>query len=173
MTQDEEQLRSHIVQLRRGYLRMYKILTGEVNKAFNLIDVQRSRIEFLENTLRNNQHQPIRMRQHESTPFVDTYFPNSSAEYGNSILQHHSTAPTTPIYPNHTQHQDNFVQLSPLNTRVQNYDFLFNNNQELSSPCSSVVPEKWIPTPPAFQNHHHTQISGLPSAGIPTTTTDA
>ncbi|KAI7892077.1 HSF-type DNA-binding-domain-containing protein, partial [Mucor mucedo] len=52
MTQDEEQLRSQIVQLRRGYFRMYKMLTGEVNKAFNLIDVQKSRIEFLENTLR-------------------------------------------------------------------------------------------------------------------------
>lgn len=196
ITQDEEQLRSQIVQLRRGYLRMYKILTGEVNKAFNLIDVQRSRIEFLENMLRNNhnQHQQqMRIRQHEPVPFIDTntnnYFSNPQAqppppppEYNNnntttnttaannSILQHHSTAPSTPIYP-----QDTFVQQSPLNNRVVQggYEFLFNNSNDdglkLSSPCSSVVPEKWIPTPPAF--HHNTQISGLSSAVISASTT--
>lgn len=180
MTQDEEQLRSHIVQLRRGYLRMYKVLTGEVNKAFSLIDVQKSRIEFLENTLRNNHHQQMRMRQ--STPFIDTsnannYFPSTSAsDYNNSLLQHHSTAPTTPIYPHPQHHGDNFVQASSGPSRVmQNnngFEFLFNpnsNNEDdlkLSSPCSSVVPEKWISTPPTFQ--HHTQLSGL-SSGIITT----
>lgn len=66
MVQDEEQLRAQIFQIQKDYWKMYHVLTGEFNKASNVINAQRSRIEFLENSLcecqQQHQHQMTRMK---------------------------------------------------------------------------------------------------------------
>jgi hypothetical protein len=64
MVQDEEQLRSQIFQIRKDYWKMYHDLTGEVNKATNVIAAQKSRIEFLENSLRDQQQHQQQHQQH-------------------------------------------------------------------------------------------------------------
>jgi hypothetical protein len=149
-----EHLQTEIEQLRKGYLKMYKILSGEVNKAINLIGIQRSRIEYLENTLRsssNNQHhqqQQLRLRQ-QVLPFIDTtltnnstdnYFTNHNNENNSSILYHHhhstNTTPTTPIYPQTVTnpiHQQHIVHSSPSGSSGvlhEGYNFLFNHNND-------------------------------------------
>ncbi|KAF1798040.1 heat shock factor-type transcription factor [Mucor lusitanicus] len=123
MAQDEEQLKAQVVQLRKSYLRMYKILTGEVGKAFNLVEVQRSRIEFLEGSLRQLQQQQLQQQQMR----IDT----SSYQY-NPILH---TAPTTPIY---------HPSLSATSTQ-QHPNFLFPTHEDVESTHSpTTLPEKWL-----------------------------
>lgn len=131
MTHDEEQLKAQIIQLRKSYLRMYKILTGEVSKAFNLIDVQRSRIEFLEGSVRQQQQQ---MR-------IDT----SSYQY-NPILH---TAPNTPVYH------------PSLSTPSTNQNFLFpaHNKDEPTHSPTTTMPDKWLS--PYHQHAQITGLSSM------------
>lgn len=157
-----EQLRLQIVDLRKEYTRMYKILTGEVNKASNIIDVQRARIELLENSLR--QQQDLKLA---SQPFMDSnnsaYFPTVSSQQPTTEFLRINTAPPTPIYPqafSNRQHEsflsyDDSITASPLQT--QSYPVLFQQKDELShcisslelsSPCvSNHLADKWM-TPP-------------------------
>ncbi|KAI8641068.1 HSF-type DNA-binding-domain-containing protein [Parasitella parasitica] len=120
---DEEQLKSQIIELRHNYIDMYKMLTGEVQKAFDLIDVQRSKIVFLEGLLRQQQQQQIR---------IDT----SSYPY-NPILH---TAPTTPIY-----HSSMAATASTSASAAQNHNFLFpTHKDESTNSPATTLPDKWI-----------------------------
>lgn len=133
MAHDEEQLKAQVVQLRKSYLGMYKILTGEVNKAFNLVEVQRSRIEFLEGSLRQQQQQQQQMRI-DTTPY----------QY-NPILH---TAPTTPIY---------HPSLSATSTH-QNFLFPTHEDESTHSP-TTTLPEKWLS--PYHQHTQLTGLSSM------------
>ncbi|KAL9545695.1 hypothetical protein MBANPS3_007031 [Mucor bainieri] len=145
MAQDEEQLKAQVVQLRKSYLRMYKILTGEVNKAFNLVEVQRSRIEFLEGSLRQQQQQ----QQQQQHMRIDT----TSYQY-HPILH---TAPTTPIY---------HPSLSATSAQQQHPNFLFPTHEDESthSPTTAAttttttLPEKWL-----SPYHQHAVLSSMTS----------
>jgi hypothetical protein len=154
MTQEEE-LRSQIAQLRRGYTKMYKILTGEVNKAVSLIDVQRSRIEFLETSLRN-----VKLKSQGNTPnsFID-----SSNYFSPEYIVDQSTAngtevhtPTTPIHPA-TQIRNNVFlprSPSPKVARSHAYDLYFSSpshDEDLKQPPQQCQSNKgiWLST---FQN---------------------
>lgn len=150
---NEDQLRQQITELRKGYTRMYKILTGEVNKANNIIDVQRARIEFLESSIR--QQQDLKLASH---PFIDThnsnYFPTVSSQQPAEFVQIH-TAPTTPVYPQSFNkpfmpYDDSMIP-SPL--QQQPYPIMYPKDElshcigslELSSPCvSNHLTEKWM-----------------------------
>ncbi|KAI8989575.1 HSF-type DNA-binding-domain-containing protein [Pilobolus umbonatus] len=157
LTQEEE-LRSQMLQLRRGYLRMYKFLTDEVNKAYNIVEIQRSRIEFLESSLRNN----LKERQNPSH-FIDTinnpmtptnYFPVDYVMHQSPIEV--QTAPNTPIYPSGIMKSNDVFLTNNERSRIeQNYNFFFSSTAnppvidtdhleediKLSSPCSA--PEKY------------------------------
>lgn len=152
---EEEQLRSEIDQLRKGYARMYKTLCGQVNKAVNLIEIQRNRIEYLEKAIHESQnyHQKTNFRQ--QAPYVDTtasnniihnYTSNSNNDVitNNGVLFQQSTnaPPVTPIYhQTSTRHhllqkQHNQQMQIPDNShRTMNDDgfgFLFSNNNSTS-----------------------------------------
>lgn len=139
-----DHLRSEIEQLRKGYLKMYKMLSGEVDKAAHLISSQRSRIEYLENVIRNNNNSNITQQQqqlqsltHQVLPFINTatassndsscinYFTsNNNNDSSGGILYHHSSANTTPttavcpqVTANSAIHQNVIQQqLSPSNS---------------------------------------------------------
>lgn len=99
----EDELCSQIVELRKGYTRMCKILTEEINKAFNVIHTQRARIELLENTLQQN------------------YLSNTS-------LQFLQPATTSMIYNNNPQDSSSFYTPTTTTTTTA----MFNHPNETS-----------------------------------------
>jgi hypothetical protein len=151
MTQ-EDQLRSQIDDLRREYLKMYKTLTGQVNKASSLINVQRSRIEFLETSLHN-----VKLKEHPAhhPGFIDTNpFPLDYIIEQSTVG---TETPTTPLYPTsstsscnriHTTFLANNSAYSPRMGQPGYNVFLspsVEDDLRLASPCSNDK-SMWLST---------------------------
>lgn len=157
---EEEQLRSEIDQLRKGYARMYKTLCGEVNKAVNLMEIQRNRIEYLEKAIHESQNYRQQTNFRQQALFIDTtasnsiihnYTSNSNNDVitdNNGVLFQQSTSvtPVTPIY--HQRHllqkqQNQRMQMPDNSNQTENdngFGFLFNNTN--STAINSVVQDE-------------------------------
>jgi hypothetical protein len=171
ISQEEELHKFNILELKREFLSMYRSLSGEVNKAYNLIEVQKSRIEYLENILENNQ------MNHNSSSNLTT--PPASLHNNNN--QQLIAIPTLTFYhrSHHQQCYQHQQQILPSGINNGGYDLLFINNAHRNNienghnnPSSSsvnAVPEKWVSAtatplrlPPAYvTTNNSTQISGL------------
>lgn len=152
---EEEQLRSEIDQLRKGYARMYKTLCGEVNKAVNLIEIQRNRIEYLENAIHESRNYQQQAGFRQQVPYIDTRMSNNvncyTSNRNNDVITntgalfHQSTAPPiTPIY-----HQASHQQLQiPSNIQAVHDDgfhFLFSSTNGTTI-SSGAEDERNIPS---------------------------
>ncbi|KAI8968364.1 HSF-type DNA-binding-domain-containing protein [Mycotypha africana] len=163
MQNEEEQLKMQLLQLKRDYFQMYNILTGEVNKSLRIIKAQRSRIEFLEGVLHNEQHQRQQINfstddistSMTSTPTIythptDAFLPLRQQEMSNNrgIVHSHqyhenevtvsTLTPTASLYPTVTTHHNH-----PSGCLV-NEPFTFDvldNHAQLSSAAFTVSPQ--------------------------------